>query len=104
MVALLGTPIALPEPHRNRDEDVVCRDYEGNILSFCGMPHCVTKREWIRAQKELATLREWKNDMEAKIAKAKYQKKISARKIREDKALANRENSSGKVGGKPNPA
>lgn len=76
--------------HRNPEEGVECRDYEGNILSFCGMPQCVSKREWIRAQNELKALREWKTAMEAKIEKAKHVKKMSARKAREEKALKTR--------------
>lgn len=85
-----STPIPLPLPHRNPEEGVECRDYEGNILSFCGMPQCVSKREWIRAQNELKALREWKATMEAKLEKAKYSKKISARNARMEKALKER--------------
>ena len=76
--------------HRNPEANVECRDYEGHTLSFCGMPHCVSKREWIRAQNELKALREWKATMEAKLEKAKYVKKISARKAREEKAMRSR--------------
>ena len=82
-----STPIALPPPPCYPVDSTECRDSEGNILSFCGMPQCVSRREWLRAQKELQTLREWKTMMEAKLEKAKYSKKISARNARMEKAM-----------------
>lgn len=96
MIDMLGGVESTPEKsavsvtHRNPVESTECRDSEGNPISFCGMPNCVSRREWLRAQKELETLREWKTMMENKIEKAKYVKKISARKARADKALSAR--------------